>query len=213
VTYDGSITVHGWDKSEVMYNATKHAGDEDELKGIKIRSEQQGSAVSIIAGSDEGGGSVSLDVYVPRNATLHVSSDDGQLSLQGVSGDLTLRTGDGQIEVVDGHGQLQVNTGDGQIRIANFEGQVDARTGDGSISVDGKFAGLAARTGDGSITLSVPTDSHFTIETNAEAISNEGLTVSEDIAPSKRVKRWKVGQGGNVFILSTGDGRIILRPR
>lgn len=212
VTYDGAITVHGWDKSEVMYSATKHGGDEQEVKRITIQTEQQGSAVSIIAKCDEGDGSAYLDVYVPRNASVHVSSDDGRLTLQGVSGDLTLRTGDGSIDVTDGHGQLQVNTGDGHIRITNFEGQVDARTGDGSITLDGNFSGLAARTGDGSISLSVPADSHFTIETNADEISNEGLTVSEDIAPSKRVKRWKVGRGGNLFVLSTGDGKIVLRP-
>ena len=43
--------------------------------------------------------------------------------------------------------------------------------------------------------------------------SNEGLTVSEDITPSARLKRWKVGRGGNVFVLSTGEGRIVLRPQ
>jgi DUF4097 and DUF4098 domain-containing protein YvlB len=212
VTYDGAVTVRGWDKSEVMYSVTKQGGDEQEVKTITIQADQQGSVVSIIAKSGEAEGSASLDVYVPRNASLHVSSDDGALTLQGVSGDLTLRTGDGSIEVTDGHGQLQANTGDGHIRITNFEGQVDARTGDGSITLDGNFTGLAARTGDGSISLSVPADANFTIETNTDSISNEGLTVSEDMAPSKRVKRWKVGRGGNLFVLSTGDGSIVIRP-
>jgi len=213
ITFDGTVTVHGWDKPEVMYTATKRGDDEQEIKQVKIQAEQQGSAVSVIAASEEGNGSASLDVHVPRNATLHVSSGDGQLNLQGVSGDLTLRTGDGAIEVVDGRGQLEVNTGDGHIRISNFDGQVDARTGDGAITLDGNFSGLAARTGDGSISLSVPVNSDFTIETNAEGIDNEGLTVSEDVAPSKRVKRWKVGRGGNVFVLSTGEGKILLHSR
>jgi DUF4097 and DUF4098 domain-containing protein YvlB len=213
ITFDGSVTVHGWDKSEVMYTATKRGDDAQEAKQVTIQSEQQGSAVSIIAKSEEGDGSASLDVYLPRNATLHVSSDDGSLHLEGVSGDLTLRTGNGSIQVSDGHGQLQVNTGDGSIRVSNFEGNVDARTGDGSISLDGKFTALSARTGDGSISLSVPAGSDFTVETNAEDIDNGGLTVSEDVAPSKRVRRWKVGRGGKVFILNTGDGRISLHSR
>ncbi|MCA1602134.1 MAG: hypothetical protein LC776_10995 [Acidobacteria bacterium] len=213
VTFDGAITVRGWDKSEVMYTATKRGGDEQELKQVAIQTEQQGSSVSIIAKSEENNGAASLDVYVPRNSTLHVSSQDGELNLEGVSGELTLRTGDGSIKVTNGGGQLQVNTGDGEIRIASFEGQVDARTGDGSISLDGKFTGLAARTGDGNISLSVPANSDFTIETNAEGIDNAGMTISEDIAPSKRVKRWRVGRGGNVFVLNTGDGRIVLNSR
>jgi len=213
VTFDGAVTVRGWDKPEVMYTATKRGGDERELKQVAIQTEQQGSSVSIIAKSEESNGAASLDVYVPRNSTLHVSSQDGELNLEGVSGELTLRTGDGSIKVTNGGGQLQVNTGDGEIRIASFEGQVDARTGDGSISLDGKFTGLAARTGDGDISLSVASNSDFTIETNAEGIDNSGMTISEDIAPSKRVKRWRVGRGGNVFVLNTGDGRIVLNSR
>lgn len=210
-TFDGAVTVHGWDKQEVMYTATKRGGDDDELKQIIIQAEQQNAAVSVIARSTQGSGSAALEVYVPRNTSLHVSSDDGSLNVEGVSGQITLRTGDGSIEVTDTRGQLQVNTGDGSIRVENFDGQLDARTGDGSIALGGKFAGLSARTGDGSITLAVPSGSNFTIETNAEGISNEGLDVSEDIAPSQRVKRWRVGKGGNLFVLTTGDGKVVLR--
>ncbi len=212
-TFDGAIIVRGWDKPQVMYTATKRGGDERELKQVAIQTEQQGSSVSIIAKSEESNGSASLNVYVPRNSTLHVSSQNGELDAQGVSGELTLRTGEGSIKVSNGGGQLQVNTGDGEIRIASFEGQVDARTGDGSISLDGKFTGLAARTNHGNISLSVPANSDFTVETNADGIDNVGMTISEDIAPSKRVKRWRVGRGGNVFALNTGDGRIVLNSR
>ena len=213
ITFDGHITVHGWDKPEVMYTVTKKGDDEQEIRQVKVKGEQDGNAISIIASSEEGNGSASLDVNVPRNATLHVSSADGRLNIQGVSGDLNLRTGDGGIEVFDGRGQLQVNTGDGHIKVSNFDGQVEARTGDGSISLDGSFSGLTARTGDGTISLSVPASSDFTIETNAEGVENQGLTVAEDIAPSKRVKRWRVGRGGNVFVLTTGDGRVVLHSR
>jgi DUF4097 and DUF4098 domain-containing protein YvlB len=213
VTYDGFINVHGWDKSEVTYTATKRGNDEAEVKGIRIEAKQDGSSVSIIAEGDNSDGSVDLDVFVPRNANIHVSSGDGRLSLQGVDGELTLRTSDGSIEVSDSRGQLQANTGDGSIHVSNFDGQADARTGDGSITLDGKFTGLNARTGDGSISLSVPQDSNFTVETNTEELNNEGLPISEDVAPSKRAKRWKVGRGGNVFVLATGDGNIAVRAR
>jgi len=212
-TFDGSITIRGWDKSEVMYTATKRADDALEAKQISVQAEQQGSRISVIARSPESNGVVSLDVYVPRNSALHVSSGDGSLNLNGVSGELDLRTGDGSIEVAGSKGQLRVNTGDGHIQVSDFDGTVDARTGDGSISLDGRFTALAARTGDGSISLSVPANSDFTIETDAEDIDNSGLTIAEDVATSKRMRRWKVGRGGNVFLLSTGDGRVALQSR
>jgi len=215
-TFDGQVTVHGWDKSEVSYTATKHANDQEDLNRISIDAQQQGQVVSINAktNDDQQSGSVTFDVYVPRRSTLHVSSGDGALNLEGVSGDLTLRSGDGPIEVANGGGQLQVNTGDGVIRVIKFDGQVDARTGDGEIALDGNFNALSARTGDGEISLTVPAGSSFTIETNApDDISNEGFVVAEDITPSPRVKRWRIGNGGKVFILKTGDGKILLRPR
>jgi DUF4097 and DUF4098 domain-containing protein YvlB len=213
-TYDGNIVVHGWDKAEVKYTATMSGRDETEARTVRIETEQRGSEVSIIARSDEmHQGSASLEVFVPRNSSVHVSSDDGSLSLQGVTGELTLRTDDGNVEVSDSKGQLTANTGDGSIEITKFDGQVEARTGDGPISLDGSFTGLKARTGDGPISLSVAQDSNFTLETNTEEISNEGMPISEDIAPTKRAKRWKVGRGGSIFVLGTGDGTILLRAR
>lgn len=214
-TFDGQVKVHGWDKSEVSFTATKHAQDDESLKQISIQAQQQGQTVTISA-TDENvrNGSVHLDVYVPRQTMLHVTSGDGALNLDGVNGQVTLRSGDGPIEVANGGGQLVVNTGDGVIRVIKFDGQVEAHTGDGSIDLNGNFNALSARTGDGTISLTVPAGSSFTIETNSpEEISNEGFIVAEDITPSPRFKRWRIGNGGKVFVLKTGDGRILLRPQ
>jgi len=214
-TFDGQVKIHGWDKSEVSYTATKHAHDEDTLKQFTIHANQQGQSVTVNAvNPDAANGSVHLDVYVPRQSTLHVSSGDGALNLDGVNGQITLRSGDGPIEVANGGGQLVVNTGDGVIRVIKFDGQVEAHTGDGAIDLNGNFNAVAARTGDGTISLTVPAGSSFTIETNSpEEISNEGFVVAEDITPSPRFKRWRIGNGGKVFVLKTGDGRILLRPQ
>lgn len=214
-TFDGPVTVRGWDQSEVRYTATKRAGDEESLKQISIETQQQGQTLSINArNANAYNVSVHLEVYVPRNTSLHVTSGDGPLTLDGVSGDITLRSGDGPISVNSSGGVLHVNTNDGPILINKFDGQVDARTGDGPIALDGNFNALNARTGDGEISLTVPAGSSFTIETNAsEGIANEGFDVAEDVTLSPRVKRWKVGNGGRVFVLRTGEGKVLLRPR
>ena len=213
ITYDGAIVVHGWDKSEVMYKADKRTSDEQEANEIAVKGEQQGSNISVIASSPAGHGTTNLEVFVPRNVSLNVSSGDGQLTLDGVAGDLTLRTGDGSVQVANAGGQLKVNTGDGPIKVSSFNGQLEARTGDGPINLDGKFVALNARTGSGSVTLATTPDASFTLETDAEQVTNEGLTMTEDLAPSPRVKRWKIGKGGKVFVISTGDGRVLLRQR
>ena len=214
-TFDGHVTVRGWDKSEVQYTSTSRAQDDESLKQIDILTEQHGQMISITARNEfERNATVAFEVFVPRQSALHVSSGDGAVTLDGVTGEITLRSGDGAIEVSNSGGQLQVNTGDGTIQISRFDGQVDARTGDGAIALDGVFKALSARTGDGEISLTVPAGSSFTIETNLpDEISNEGFTVAEDVTVSPRLKRWKIGNGGQVFVLRTGDGRILLRPR
>jgi DUF4097 and DUF4098 domain-containing protein YvlB len=213
-TFDGSVVVHGWDKPEVMYIVTKRADEDDTLKQIAVKGEQQGSSISIIASSAENAGTAQIEVHVPRQASVHVSSEDGSLNLNGVSGDLTLRTGDGSIQVNNAGGQLQAVTGDGSISVMGFDGQLEARTGDGSISMDGNFNSVTARTGDGSISLAVPPGSNFTVETNADnEVIPEGLLLTEDVTPTQRVRRWRVGNGGKVFVLNTGDGRIVVRSR
>lgn len=213
-TYDGAVTIRAWDKPEVSYTAIKRANHEESLKNIIIDANQHGSEVSIIARSnDTEDGSAALEIYVPRNANLELASEDGRISVQGVSGELVAHTGDGAIEVEGGQGRLQANTGDGRVRVISFQGTVDVKTGDGAILLEGNFTAVQARTGDGSIVLGVPADANFVVETNAEAVTNEGLTMSEESGPSAHVKRWRVGRGGTVFTLNTGDGHVILRLR
>lgn len=212
-TFDGNVSVHGWDKAEVMYTVIRRANTSEALKSIDLKAEQQGSLVSIIAQQREGSGSADLELFLPRKVSLHVSSGDGRLRLEGLSGDISLRTGDGAIDVSNTNGVLQLNTGEGPIKVVQFEGQLDARTGDGPMMLDGSFTGLAARSGSGTVTLSVPQNSNFTLETNAEEVTNQGLNLTEDATPSRRVKRWKVGNGGKVFVVNTLEGRVYLRLR
>ena len=227
--FDGAINVHAWDKPEVMYTAIKRAADDREMQGIKVVAQQAGGEVTLRADFDKSfshvreerngrvlsytsNASAEFDLYVPRNSTLFVSTGDGRLRVDGVAGELDLRTGDGPIDVTGARGRLRAETGDGRIRIDNFEGDAETRTGDGRITLDGNFRSLSARTGDGTISLTLPEGANATVETNAESVFNDGVAVAETDAES-RVRRWRVGSGGQVLTLRTGDGQIILRRR
>ncbi len=230
-TFDGPITVRAWDKPEVSYTAVKRAADDQEMRGVRLKATQNDSQITISAEFDKNfsrevvkrddrmvafnsGASVELEIYVPRNASLKVSSGDGRLRVEGVSGDIDLHTGDGPIDVSDAGGTLRINTGDGQIRISDFDGTAEARTGDGRITLDGRFGQLNAETGDGSISLAMPADANATIETDAESVVNDGLGTAEGADDSEaRTRRWRVGGGGKLIKLRTGDGRIILRAK
>ncbi len=158
--------------------------------------------------------SVELELFVPRNSVLSVYSNDGRLRVESVDGDIDLRTGDGAIEVSKGRGRLAARTGDGRIHVADFQGETDVVTGDGRIALEGVFTRLAARTGDGSITLAIPSDTKATIETSAATVVSDGFAVEETPGgEGRRMRRWRVGGGGQLYSLRTGDGQIILRRR
>jgi DUF4097 and DUF4098 domain-containing protein YvlB len=218
-TFDGPINVRAWDKQEVSYSITKRAVDQENMQGIRITSEQRGDSIVIRAEFDKATASrlgdvraeAPIDVMVPRNANLRVTSTDGRLSIEGVSGEVNAKTSDGPVDVRDSKGNLSVNTGDGRIRISNFDGEAQASTGDGGIWLDGRFTRLSASTGDGTITLAMPADANATVETSAESVTSDGVAASEDTDETKRVRRWRVGTGGNLLTLKTGEGRIYLR--
>ncbi|HEX8558817.1 MAG TPA: DUF4097 family beta strand repeat-containing protein [Pyrinomonadaceae bacterium] len=228
-TFDGAVNVHAWDKNEVMYTAVKRAADDREMQGIKLRAGAAGGEVTLRAEFDKSfahhyreqagrvtsyssNASAEFDVYVPRNSTLFVSTGDGRLRVEGVAGELDLRTGDGPVDVTGARGKLRVETSDGRIRVEDFDGDAEARTGDGRITLDGNFRSLAARTGDGAISLSLPEGANATVETDGGSVFSDGVAVAESEAES-RVRRWRVGSGGQVLTLRTGDGQIIIRRR
>jgi DUF4097 and DUF4098 domain-containing protein YvlB len=220
-TFDGYITVHGWDKPQVQINISKRAATEQQMRGINLRTVNNDSVINFTATFDSNfqqRGNVSythavvnLEVYVPRSSAVRLISGDGRLELNGVNGKLDLNTGDGWIDVRDARGRLNAKTGDGRIQIENFNGDVDAHTGDGRIILNGTFAQLAARTGSGSILLTVPANFNATLEAEAESVDNQGLNLTEESNTSSRLKRYKIGQGGRLLSLRTGEGRIFLR--
>lgn len=223
-TFDGTVSVHGWDKSEVVVNVVKRAANEKAMRGIRFNAVKDGNQIKIVASFDKAfaeriapgmttiNANVNLQIYVPRNVILRASSGDGYLALDGVYGQANLVTADGSIDVDAGRGRILAKTADGRIRIVRFDGAAEATTGDGRITLEGRFAQLTARTGDGSITLVLPSNFDAIIETDAERLINESdLTVTEEPTSSKHLHRWRVGKGGTVLSLHTGDGKIILR--
>ncbi|HZH90594.1 MAG TPA: DUF4097 family beta strand repeat-containing protein [Pyrinomonadaceae bacterium] len=222
-TFDGSINIQPTDESTVRFSAVKRARDEQAMRGIRLRAEQAGDTINIIAEFDASqrreeygtGAAVALDVWVPRSANVNVKSGDGRLRMSGIEGEIDLHTGDGSVDVTESKGRLRVETGDGRVRIAGFDGDATVETADGRISLDGRFTKLNARTGDGAITLALPAGINARIETDSERVINDLSAVSEDgegDAPERRVRRWRVGTGaGSQINLRTGDGQIFLR--
>lgn len=181
--------------------------------------------------------SARLVVSVPRDINITAKSGDGSIKIERVNGRIELRTGDGSIRATDVSGELQFDTGDGSITVDKAEGRLAVDTGDGSVDVGGKLASLKLHTGDGSVvyradpgsamadnweittgdgSVSVYLPNGFAAELDAH--TGDGSIRSDlDGLPSptgenaRRTLRGKIGEGGRLLRIRTGDGAIHLR--
>jgi hypothetical protein len=178
-----------------------------------------------------------LVAMVPKQMNLLVRTGDGAISIERVRGRIELRSGDGSIRATETGGDLLAETRDGTISLDEVAGRVEARTDDGSMRISGVLDGLRARSGDGSIVLrlrrgtrvnedwlvatgdgsisaELPDDLNAEVEADP---GSDGRTRSEFTlvdakggTRTERLLRGRLGEGGHLFQLRTGDGTIRL---
>jgi hypothetical protein len=181
-----------------------------------------------------------LIVTMPPEGNVVARSGDGSIRIEHVHGQLQLRTGDGSIRGTDIGGQLTLATGDGSVTLEDVDGDLDVDTGDGSVSVAGKLTIAKLHTGDGSITfraasgtsmkddwsmttgdggiaLYLPSDfaAQLDAHTGDGSIRSElSMTTDGDDGDRERARRTlkgKIGAGGRLLRIRTGDGSIRIK--
>ena len=208
-----------------------------EQKGTRIQIETRhpgGRKVFVGFGSFRSP-SARIIANVPRKTNLMVRSGDGALVVERVQGRIELRTNDGSIRAVETAGELLAESGDGGIQLDEVSGKVEARTSDGTVRLTGTPSVLHARSGDGSIVIRIrpgtvmsedwmvaTNDGSVSIElpdrfdadidadpgSDGRAHSDLTLINSTGGTRENRKLRGRLGEGGHVFIVRTGDGRI-----
>jgi DUF4097 and DUF4098 domain-containing protein YvlB len=189
-TFDGSIEVRSWDKSEVQVVVVKRAINKASVDTIQVDAQQTGDRVVIdvkVPPRDRRGfhwndrRSAKLIVSVPATCDLAAKSGDGAIDVEGIDGRTDLRSGDGSIRGHRLNGDVRAHTGDGSIRLDGVKGALDVDTGDGSVVATGSFTSVRARSGDGGVDL----------------IAESGSSASSD---------WSITTGDGSVKLSLPDG-------
>ena len=170
-TFDGSIEIQSWDKTEVLVEIEKRGPTREAVDALDVRTSQNGARIELEvkrprAESFSGVGmnrtaSAKLIVSVPRHANIVASSGDGSISIERVNGRVELRTGDGSIRASEVGGDLLINTGDGSVTVNHADGRLDIETGDGGVTVTGRNTRVKIHTGDGSITYRAEPESRM----------------------------------------------------
>jgi DUF4097 and DUF4098 domain-containing protein YvlB len=117
---------------------------------------------------------VPTDVFVERLETTN-----GEISLEGTTGDTTLIGTNGNINVKDVDGSVDAKTTNGNINVKDVDGSVDAKTTNGGITIEDVTNVRGAETSNGRIIIEIPS-----LSSNVEIKTTNGpitAYVSEDL--------------------------------
>jgi hypothetical protein len=222
-TGDANIRVEPWDKSTVDIHVTtvnwKIGPD-----GLEIVDHQSGNSVSLdvptnrnevhFGWNNHPRRRVDIVVHMPREARLYLNTRDGNILVRNMKGDFTIKSGDGHQDIDGIDGSLNADSGDGAINLTGRFDKLNVHSGDGRVEArvlpGSKMAGdWSMRAGDGSIHLQLPSD----FSADLEALTGDGsIDFDMPIQMTGRIggktMHGKIGHGGAILNLHTGDGSI-----
>jgi len=154
-------------------------------------------------------------------------TSDGSVTATRLGGDIQIRSGDGSIRVDNATGKLDLETDDGSVGVEARPSVLHLKTGDGSVRVTLEPETVMTdnwdiTTSDGNVTVTLP--GLFNAEVDAETSDGSVRTNhplldsdrderrdgegSDERRERRRTLRSKVGDGGKVLKIRTGDGTI-----
>lgn len=238
ITNDGHVDLYNSTGNEIDAHVVTNGwpiGD----RGVRITESQNGNEVDLEVRIPSfhfffgwNNRSVRIELHVPHDADLDVSTDDGSVTSQAFHGQVRISTGDGNIEANGLSGQVRLHSGDGHIHGTDFDGELRADSGDGRINVAGRFDTLSLESGDGSVTAEVASGSKIANDWSIRSgdgsvtlLLPEGLNVDLDAHTgdghitldfpvttsgviSGSTIHGKIGAGGPPLLVHTGDGSI-----
>lgn len=210
-----SVTVKGWDKSEVQYRVVQFS-DPRNRRPLSINDDHSDSSVTLkIENPDDSarGGDFSNDrnrvrveIFVPRRSNLKITSN-GEIRLDGVSGEADLVGANESVNIRDMEGKLKVSNEEGRVRIIGFRGDLETKTESGDIFLEGDFSKVIGQTDSGSVYLTVPDMPNMDIVANVDALNVEGLAAPKSVSDN----HWRFGSGGSDYRFKVSDGQIFVK--
>jgi hypothetical protein len=225
-TFDGSVEVSTWDRPEVLVVVEKHAMDKAAADRMVVVAEQSGDRITVDVRQDRepglhlnfGSHSARVTISAPARIQIDASTGDGRVEVRDVEGDITAKTGDGAIRLAHVSGSIDVASGDGSIEVEGTLRGLRARSGDGRVRVramgTGPGSDWSLTTGDGSIVLEVPDTFNAELDatTGDGRVSVSDLPFSGDSDSRRRsIARGRLGSGGPLIRMRSGDGAITVR--
>lgn len=124
---------------------------------------------------------VSYEIRVPAKTGVRAISDSGAITVEGISGTLSVKTSSAAITLTRLGGEVDITTGSGAVSVSGADAAVKVGTQSSGIELRDLRAGLEARTQSGSVSATFAGSGDVDVETGSSAIAlngvNGGLTV------------------------------------
>mgnify|MGYP001366397406 FL=1 len=236
---NGSINITAHDGEDIVIEPTvytvKGKGPRT-LKDFRYTMHQNGPTISLdvheagnvgfgFSFGDRHWRPVKLEVKVPASFSVDLESDNGEINVRDLDGDVNVLTDNGKMHVLDIGGNVILQSDNGLIRATNIDGAVDVQTDNGMIYIDNIGSELLAQTETGKIEVESPrmsgnwevvTDVGMidvtipdTVSTTIRAETELGNTFSDfPLRDDRNDVVGVVGDGNYNMLLKTSAGRI-----
>ena len=193
----------------------------ENLQRVSYTATQEGDTVTVVADVANGpawfnrDAGTHLEITVPERIELDLETSNGQVTVTGVSGPVTVATSNGRIEIAGVSGTVQARSSNGRIALDGVSGPVTAETSNGAISLSGTIPPGSVnrlRTSNGGVTVVlVDTPS---LDLNART-NNGRVQVDRPIttsgAPDPTHLVGVIGAGGPQMEIQTSNGNITIQ--
>ena len=169
----------------------------------------------VLVTAQTGNGDVTVN---GADGDVSVNTGNGRILVSGTAGRVTAHTGNGRVTVEGARGAVDANTGNGDVRVVTSSGPVNVHSGNGDIDVSmdqvARSAAMTFSTGSGRISLAVPAGFGAELDGstgNGRIASALPVQVSGRISPQRI--HGTLGPGGERLSLHTGNGDVDIRVR
>jgi hypothetical protein len=213
----GSINIHtqNSDKSgTVDYHAHLETDGSQKdaqelLKSFTISARAASEGVLLKAEGPERRGAgrlwVTLDLQIPKNSSVDVSTGGGNIDAGQIDGRVSLSTAGGNITAGDIGGPAHLDTGGGNIIAKNVSGELYANTGGGHITIGSVAGNATLHTGGGHIRVaSVRGTAHFDTGGGNITLEHSGAELTAETGGGEI----EVGEAAGLVRARTSGGGI-----
>lgn len=240
---NGKTRVRGEDRDDVEIRITKSVRADCEdvaaklLESIKLQNSDATDVLEIevqIPRKCERHGLAHLELRVPLETRVALSSINGKICLENLDRSIRARSSNGSVSIVevkgdidvttanakvacrDSSGHLRARSSNGKIEIVDHDGSVDASTSNGVIKASLESLdepGVSLTTSNGRIALDLPEfpDADVDIHVENGHIRNDLDFEAESGNDDTGRVRGRVGKGGTPIRLRTSNGTVSIR--